>query len=221
MRVAISWSGGKDSCLALHECIKNGMTPVVLLFMIDPENNCSRSNGIDTEILKLQAHCLQLPIYFVESSWAQYEENLIDALTEVGRLYQIEKCVFGDIDILDHQLFEKSVCKKANIRAYLPLWGMSRDLIKDKIISSDIKCKLSVVNRSCKIDTLLTNDYDSLDFDNLNHLGVDVCGENGEFHTVVYDAPLFKHAIELSLKSLHVLHSVTLCQFSGRLIAKN
>lgn len=221
MKVAISWSGGKDGCLALHECIKKGMAPVVLLCMIDPDHNCSRSNGIDKEILKLQAYCLQLPIYFVESSWAQYEENLINALIEVRRLYQIEKCVFGDIDIVDHWLFEESVCKKASIKAYLPLWGTPRNLIKEEIIGSNIKCKLSVVDRSYQIDKLLTNDYDSLDFDNLNHLGVDVCGENGEFHTVVYDAPLFKHAIELSVKSLHILQSVLLCQFSGRLIAKN
>ena len=96
--VAVSWSGGKDSCLALHVAKDSGFNPVVLLCMVD-QRGYSRSNGINRQILKLQAQALQLPIVFQETSWVNYEQNIIRALINLKLSYKVTQCVFGDIDM--------------------------------------------------------------------------------------------------------------------------
>ncbi|MCE3268876.1 MAG: hypothetical protein K0R49_1128 [Burkholderiales bacterium] len=219
-KVAVSWSGGKDCCLALNEANNNGLQPVVLLCMMDPDRDYSRSNGVSKQILEMQAKSLQLPIYFVPSDWDQYKDNIIKALTKLKNTYQIEGCIFGDIDIEGHRMFEESICNETGIIAYLPLWGIERSTIKNKMIRLGIKSKLSVISKSFNIAEFIAYDYHMLDFSKLKDLGVDICGENGEFHTVVYSAPLFKSLIHLEVQTIYDLKSVLLCDFIATEISK-
>lgn len=210
--VAVSWSGGKDSCLALHMAVEHGLNPVVLLCMVD-QRGYSRSNGVNSQLLKLQAQALQLPIVFQETTWVNYEQDMICALTSLKRDYGIAQCVFGDIDIVAHREFEQNICHAAGIDAYLPLWGISRELVRDNILARDIKSKLVVVNKDFPLTECLAKDYASLDFEQLRKIGVDVCGENGEFHTLVYDAPLFNSPLKIIPGEIYDLGSVLLCDF--------
>jgi uncharacterized protein (TIGR00290 family) len=221
LKVAISWSGGKDCCLALHLASECGLTPSVLLCMMDDIRDYSRSNGVQKHILEMQAQSLNLPIYFVKSSWEQYQHNLVKALSELKNIYQISGCVFGDIATESHRLFEESVCKDAGVNAYLPLWGKSRSEVKNQIIGSGIRSKLSVINKKFKIEELIGCNYHEIDFSVLTDLGIDICGEYGEFHTVVYDAPLFEFSIKLTPHSKYDLGSVLLCNFSGNLVKQS
>ena len=212
-KVAISWSGGKDCCLALHNAQDNGLKPSVLLCMMDSERDYSRSNGVSRQILEMQSVCLNLPIYFVKTTWEQYEDNLVNAISELKNRDSIDGCVFGDMDIESHKLFEKSICEKAGIVAYLPLWGTTREEIRNKLFTLGIKSKLSVINKSFPIAKFIGSDYHEIDSTELIELGVDICGENGEFHTVVYDAPLFSSSIKLEAHTIYDLGSILLCDF--------
>ena len=197
------------------------MNPTVLLCMMDQYRDYSRSNGVRKQILEMQATSLQIPIYFVKSSWEQYENSLITAMSDLKTIYQIDGCVFGDIDTESHKLFEESICRQSGITAYLPLWGIARNDIKDKILYLGIKSKISVINKSFPIANLLGHDYCDIDFAALAKLGVDICGENGEFHTIVYDAPLFKAFIKLESQNIYNLDGVILNDFSGTTVPKN
>ncbi len=210
--VVISWSGGKDSCLALHVAKQQGINPVVLLCMID-ERGYSRSNGVNSQILKLQASALGLPIILQETTWGNYEQNIIHALTNLQQDYQVSQCVFGDIDITTHYEFDHKICHAAGLEAYLPLWGISRELIKDMILAYAIKSKLVVINKDYLLEDFLTKDYADLDFQQLRNLNVDVCGENGEFHTLVYDAPFFDSALNITPHQVYDLGKVLLRDF--------
>lgn len=161
--IAISWSGGKDSALALHLALASGLKPQVLLCMVD-ERGYSRSNGVSTQILQQQALVLNLPLVLKESSWSNYESNLVEALTEIKHVYNVTQCAFGDIDIVAHRQFEESVCQQSGLSAYLPLWGKSRLEVKNEIIQLGIKSKLSVVSKKYAIDELLGAEYSELDF---------------------------------------------------------
>ena len=210
--IAISWSGGKDSALALHLALASGLKPQVLLCMVD-ERGYSRSNGVSTQILQHQASALNLPILLKESSWNSYEPNLVEVLTEIEHAYNVTQCVFGDIDVVVHRQFEESVCQQSGLSAYLPLWGKSRLDVKNEIIRLKIKSKLSVVSKKYAIDELLGAEYSKLDFACLEQLGVDICGENGEFHTLVYDAPLFKQMLNIEAGEVYDSEHVLLCDF--------
>lgn len=191
---------------------------VVLLCMLD-HRGYSRSNGIQKRVLEMQAQSLGLPIYFINSSWEQYQSNLIHAIIELRKIYQIEACVFGDINSESHKIFEEFVCNDAGIKAYLPLWGQTTDKIKEQIITSGIRCKLSVIHKKYHIEKLLGYNYHEIDFPALIVLGVDVCGEYGEFHTVVYGAPLFKFALQLEVCNIYDLTHVLLCDFTATVIS--
>lgn len=212
LNVAVSWSGGKDSCFALHIAKESGLNPVILLCMVD-QRGYSRSNGINSQILKLQAQALQIPIVFQETNWANYEQEIVAALTNLKHLHGVRQSVFGDIDITAHREFEQKICQVAGIEAYLPLWGISRELIRDNILASGIKSKLVVVSKDFPLAEYLAKDYASLDFEQLKQIGVDVCGENGEFHTLVYDAPLFDSELKVFPGKIYDLGSVLFCDF--------
>lgn len=94
-----------------------------------------------------------MPIVLRESSWNNYESNLVDALIEIKHTYGVTQCVFSDIDIVAHRQFEELVCQQSGLSAYLPLWGKSRRNVKNEIIRLQIKSKLSVVSKN----TLLMN----------------------------------------------------------------
>jgi len=213
MRVAISWSGGKDSCLALCEAIKNGCTPVILITMVD-FRGYSRSNGIHISILQEQANSIGLPIFFKETEWNDYEKNLIYSLLYVTNIYNLKGCVFGDIDIIEHRIFEEKVCLASNLIAILPLWGLDREAVKESIITENIMCYISsVASRPEMLKTILGKPYELLDFNLMKRMGVDVCGENGEFHTVVYNAELIGLKVSIKQKHIHNLSNTILCEF--------
>lgn len=191
-----SWSGGKDSCYALMRAIYDGFTPKVLLNMMNENGLISRSHAISKELLTLQAHLLQLPIKTQPTTWGNYESNFIEQLNRLKEQYNLHSAVFGDIDIQAHRDWEESVCKAANLKAVLPLWQKDRKQLVIEMLDSGIEALIT----SCNLD--LGSDFlgKTLTLDLVNQfekLGVDVCGENGEFHTLVVNCPLFKDRLRL------------------------
>jgi hypothetical protein len=116
-----SWSGGKDSCLALYRAMKAGATPHFLFTMLEESGERSRSHGLPLEILRAQALSLGIPLKTRCASWSEYEAVFIAALQEMAES-GVRAGVFGDIDIDSHREWEKMVCHRAGMEAYLPLW---------------------------------------------------------------------------------------------------
>ena len=213
MLYAVSWSGGKDCCLALRIAQIAGHSNIALFSMID-ELGFSRSNGVHQEVLAAQAIALALPIIYVKTSWDDYENNIFNAISNLKIRYDIAGVVFGDISGDNHRLFVENICKKAGVIACLPLWGMSCEKVRDMIIATGIESKLSVINKSYSITYLIGSDYNRLDFNFLKEAGVDICGERGEFHSVVFAAPFFRQSILLEQVAIHNLKQVMLCEFA-------
>ncbi|MDE1464899.1 hypothetical protein [Spartinivicinus poritis] len=212
-KAIVSWSGGKDSCLALSQALQQGYEIVALLVMMNDQAPFSRSNGVSKAVLLQQAQMMNIPISFVYSSWADYETSLVSGLKELKQQYQTTTCIFGDIDIIEHRQFEEKITKAACMTAHLPLWGQARTAVSSAIIAAGIKAKLSVVRTKVMSGDFLGIDYHQLPFNQLEAMNIDVCGENGEFHTIVYDAPFFSRPIELGVKERHTIDDVELCEF--------
>lgn len=193
-----SWSGGKDSCYAMHKAAHQELTPVVLLNVLNEYGDRSRSHGIPKEILEAQAKSMQLPIHFFESTWEQYEEKYIRTLQELKQNYPINKTVFGDIDIESHRAWEEKVSAEANLEAVLPIWQQNRKQLVLEMIDFGIEAIIVSCNQMLGPDFLGRKINVDLIKD-LEAIGVDVCGENGEYHTLVVNAPLFKNKIEVKV----------------------
>lgn len=196
MKVMCSWSGGKDSCFALMKSVEKGGKPKVLLNMMNENGEVSRSHGLALEVLKSQAEAMDLPLVAVPATWKDYERNYIKTLCELTDEYELEGAVFGDIDIEPNRKWEEMVSEKAGITAVLPLWKSKRvDLVK-AMITSGIEAVIVSCNKTLGEAFLGRRITEELLLE-LTALGVDECGENGEYHTAVIDCPLFKDKIVL------------------------
>lgn len=199
MNFLCSWSGGKDSCYAFYKAIQLGYKPSVLLNVMNEFGDRSRSHGIPKEVLQAQAKALNLPIHFFNSTWTDYEAKYIKSLKKLVQEYPITHSVFGDIDIESHRSWEEKVSKAANLEAILPLWqGNRKQLVLDMI---DVGLEAIIV--SCNMTLGPEFLGRTIDFSIINEfetLGVDACGENGEFHTLVVNAPFFKNRVAVEIK---------------------
>ena len=197
-RTLCSWSGGKDSCFALMQAIQLGFTPEVLLNVLNEEGKISRSHGIPSGILEAQARAANLPLHLISSSWNDYEKKFTSALTTLKQQYQLTHAVFGDIDLQPHRDWEEKVCANAGLTAFLPLWKQDRPTLVMQMIESGIRTMIVSCNEQMGADfigRLLTPDTVT----ELENMGIDACGENGEFHTLVLDCPLFNNEVNVEV----------------------
>jgi uncharacterized protein (TIGR00290 family) len=193
-----SWSGGKDSCFALMQAIQLGYIPKVLLNVLNEEGKISRSHGIPSAILQKQAAAAGLPIHLISSSWAGYEMHFINALKELKTRYQLTHAVFGDIDLQPHRDWEEKVCTNSELTALLPLWKQDRRLLVNQMLESGIETIIVSCNEVMG-ERFIGKPITASLVDELESMGIDACGENGEFHTLVLDCPLYKYRINISV----------------------
>ncbi|WP_299607199.1 diphthine--ammonia ligase [uncultured Aquimarina sp.] len=198
MSFLCSWSGGKDSCYAMHMAIKDGYSPSVLLNVLNEYGDRSRSHGIPKKILKAQANAMSLPIHFFESSWGDYERLYIENLQSLAEKYSLQSAIFGDIDIESHRQWEEKVSNAANLKAILPIWQQPRKQLVLDMIAYGIEAIIVSCNNDLGSD-YLGRAIDKELIQDLESLGVDACGENGEYHTLVVNAPLFKEKLNVQV----------------------
>jgi len=193
-----SFSGGKDSCLALWRAQQQGIDVRSLLVMLEETGERSRSHALPPSLIELQARSLGLALVARNASWRSYEEVFIAALRDL-RAQGHEIAIFGDIDLQAHRDWEERACASAGIDALLPLWGQDRRAIARAVIDEGFQAIVVCVDSRFLPDEFCGRPYDAAFIDDLPD-GVDACGENGEFHTFVYDGPNFitpvAHAIE-------------------------
>lgn len=193
-----SWSGGKDSCFACYKAMQQGYDVKLLLNFISRESKRGCFHGIEGGLLKFQADLIGIPLAQKEVSpdMKKYEEEFKAAVTEL-RGKDIGSMVFGDIYLLEHQSWIERVCKDLNIHPLEPLWNNSPDNIIDEFI--DLGFKAIIV--SCKADIMgrefLGRYIDKELVGELKKRGICPCGENGEFHTLVVDGPIFRKPIKI------------------------
>jgi diphthine-ammonia ligase len=198
-----SWSGGKDSCFALMQALAMGYRPAVLLNVLNEEGQISRSHGIPSAILAAQAAALDLPIRMISSSWNEYEMHFTRALQELKAEYGISYAVFGDIDLQPHRDWEEKVCSAAGLEAVLPIWQQNRKALVLRMLASGIETMIVSCNEIMG-ETFVGRVLDADLVDELESLGIDACGENGEFHTLVLNCPLFSRRIAVQkTRTLH------------------
>ena len=197
MTLISSWSGGKDSCYASMLAVAEGHRLSALLNIMNENGRISRSHGLTKEILEQQAKAIGVPFYGIPASWKEYERNYIKALHKIKRAHHPTGVIFGDIDLISHKDWEEKVCATANLKAHLPLWRQNRKAlvhamidngIKAIIVSCDMRLGKKFLGREINKDLV----------EELESMGIDACGENGEYHTVVTDCPLFSKGIDLT-----------------------
>lgn len=199
----VSWSGGKDGCLALYRAKASGMDIRYLFNMVSDDGKRSRSHGIRASVIKKQAEALGIPIVQQPTTDDAYEVVFIKALKNFKR-QGIEVGVFGDIDFEPHREWIEKTCAAAAITPRLPLWQESQPNLLEEFIDAGFKSVVITVKADLlgkeflgrTVDREFVADIAAMD------KGITPCGEAGEFHTLVIDGPLFKKKLELTRTEL-------------------
>ena len=204
MNALVSWSGGKDSCYATMLAQQQGFVIKGFLAVLNEEGAISRSHGIPAEILKAQAKAAGVPMQTIAASWQEYEEKFTAALIEAKEKWDVSHVIFGDIDLDEHRAWEEKVCDKAGLQAVLPLWKKDRKELVLQMIDEGMQ--MLIVSCNTKMGEQFLGRYLTKELvDELEALGIDPCGEEGEFHTLVtdYKTSHFPFKVVIKEKLLH------------------
>jgi diphthine-ammonia ligase len=193
---AASWSGGKDSCFACWKAISQGLKVSHLLNFVHTDSTRSMSHGLDRELIALQAQAMALPILQQKVTWETYESGFKAALHEL-KLKGITGLITGDIYLQVHKDWIDRVCGESGIEAVLPLWEIDSAQLLADFIEAGFKAIVVSVKAELLGKEWLGRQVDSKLASELSRLNLDVCGEAGEFHTFVYDGPMFKKPVKI------------------------
>ncbi len=190
--IVAMWSGGKDSCLAVWRAVKNGLKVDRLVCMV--QEGKSRAHGINTEIIRAQGEAMEMEIVFQESTWGNYERRLKGVFRELG----VKRAIFGDIYLQEHRDWIERVCNEAGVEPIFPIWGDSTLELAKEFILEGFEALIIAVRKDLPA-TLLGRRFDESFVEDVVKLGLDPCGEDGEFHTYVYTGPIFKERVEFEV----------------------
>ncbi|GLI53740.1 diphthine--ammonia ligase [Thermodesulfovibrio yellowstonii] len=195
----ISWSGGKDSSLACYRAMTKGVQVVCLVNMLSEDGIYSRSHGIGSELLRLQAEAIGIPIIQRKTTWESYEKEFKNTILQLKK-EDIKAGVFGDIDLQEHRDWVERVCRETGIKVILPLWNEEREKLLKEFIDLGFKAIVCSTNSEFLGKEWLGRQIDDDFIKDLKDLGnIDICGEKGEYHTFVYDGPIFKKAVKFRM----------------------
>ncbi len=196
-----SWSGGKDSCLALYKSIKNGGNPKTLLTLMVESGERSRSHGLPQSVIQAQAEALNINSIVCPTSWDDYEQTFIEAISKLKQ-QKIEHGVFGDIDLQPHLDWVERVCSSVKVKAHEPLWQSPRRDLLEVFLQLEFKATIVAIKQSKLDDSFLGRVLDKQVISDLEAAGVDASGEEGEYHTVVTNGPIFLKEVAIKANGI-------------------
>ena len=208
-QVFVSWSGGKDSCLACYRAIADGMKVRYLANTVSEDGKRSFSHGLSAGVIKVQSQAMGIPLVQRRTNQNNYEaefKNMLRTFKQEG----IEGGVFGDIDFEEHRQWVERVCQDVAVTPHLPLWGENQNKVLKDFIDAGFESVIIATKADMIEEEWLGRRLDTDFISYLDELkktkDVTPCGEAGEYHTLVVDGPLFKKRIEI-LESKKVLRN--------------
>lgn len=197
-----NWSSGKDSALALYRAVTSGLYDVRALFSVVKTDRRLAMHEVGEALLRRQADAIGIPFhpFHIDTSWtdAEYAACMSKA---VGRFKAqgIATALFGDLYLDGLRRRREANCRWDGIRAEFPLWHVApQDVVKD-FISLGFKAVVTCVDCSVLDESFVCRVIDDNFISDLP-ASVDVCGERGEYHSFVYDGPIFCRPVDFKLK---------------------
>lgn len=200
-KLLLCWSGGKDCALALNELVREGEYSVAgILTTVTDDYDRISMHGVRTTLLEKQADSLKLPLEKVfirkNASNEEYEERMSDVLGRY-KMEGVRTVAFGDIFLEDLRSYREQKLRGLDMHALFPLWKNDTGALARHFIELGFRAIVSCVDTQLLDAGFAGREFDRSFLEDLPSM-VDPCGENGEFHTFVYDGPIFRDVIRFS-----------------------
>jgi uncharacterized protein (TIGR00290 family) len=197
-KVALSWSSGKDSAWTLHVLRQRpDLQVAALITTFNSEADRVAMHAVRRALAEAQAERTGLPLWAVELPWPcsneEYEHRM-SAVCQRAKDEGITAIAFGDLFLREVREYRLRKLEGSGLTALFPLWQIPTHRLAREMIAGGVKAKVTCLDPSKLPKAFVGRDYDAKFLKDLPP-EVDPCGENGEFHTFVYDAPVFASAI--------------------------
>lgn len=203
MNCISSWSGGKDSCFAFYQALAKGYRVSHLVNFISKKYHRVRFHGTEAKLIQLQAGAIGIPLLQKETKDDDYEpafKKAVKSLLPNG----ITGMIFGDIYIQGHREWVERICGELGIKALEPLWGQDPERILREFINAGFEAIVISANANLMDKKWVGQRLDKKFLKYLKDHKIDRCGEQGEYHTLVINGPIFKKKIKI-IKSKPIL----------------
>lgn len=199
-KVLLSWSSGKDCAWALHLLRQTpGLEVVALVTTLNAAANRVAMHAVRRELLETQALRAGLPLWAVDLPWpcsnVNYE-TLMRAVCDRAVAEGIEAVAFGDLFLEDVRAYRLKQLEGTGLEPLFPAWGIPTASLAQQMIAAGVKAKITCVDPSKLPASFAGREFDRQFLEDLP-ANIDPCGENGEFHSFVYEAPVFSSPIEV------------------------
>lgn len=197
-KIVLSWSSGKDSAWALHLLRQRPEIQVAaLVTTFNSAANRVAMHAVRHALVEAQAEQTGIPLWTVELPWPcsnlEYEERM-RALCQRATAQGITAVAFGDLFLQDIRDYRVRQLQGSGLEPLFPLWQIPTEPLSREMIAAGVKAKITCVDPAKLAKSFAGHDYDLQLLQSLPS-GIDPCGENGEFHTFAYDAPVFSRPI--------------------------
>lgn len=199
-----NWSSGKDSALALHRALQSGLYDIGVLFSVVRPDGAVAMHEVGTTLLARQAEAIGLPLVTLSFrlEWAEQEfATAVSRQVEWFKAQGITTALFGDLYLEALRRRRDEKCALAGIRTGYPLWGVPPAEALDEFIGLGFKAVVTCVDCSVLPDSFVGRTIDRTFLSDLPP-EADPCGERGEYHSFVYDGPLFRHPVPFSVRGI-------------------
>lgn len=199
-KAVFNWSGGKDSALALYTVLQQKQFEVVaLLTTVNEETELSSMHAIPFSLLMKQAKSIGIPLYpvFLPKNLPVYEQRMLDAAQHF-KAQGVEHFIFGDIYLSDVRKYREDRLHPLGIEVVEPIWNLDSTEVMQNFLDSGIRTKIIVTDASKLDRSFIGQDIDAALIERMPE-DVDICGENGEYHTFAYAGALFKQTVEFEI----------------------
>lgn len=201
-KAVFNWSGGKDSALALYKILQKGEYEVAsLLTTINSDTHRSSMHAIPVSLLQAQAENIGIPFYMVQldpnGEMKGYEDGMSKAVERFKHL-GANHFIFGDIFLHDVRAYRERQLKPYGIEVVEPLWNKTSAEIMEEFLQSGLKTIVVTTMADLLDKSYIGKVIDRSFVENIPE-NIDVCGENGEYHTFCFDGPIFKRPVSYIL----------------------
>lgn len=201
-KIVVSWSSGKDCAFALHQLREQQLGEVAgLLTTLNEENDRVAMHGVRRRLLQMQLDALGLPAEMVRLPNPcddQTYRRRIGSCMNVMRARGVKQVAFGDLFLEDIRRYREDQMRGSGIVPIFPLWERNTGLLAREMIGCGLKAVVTCVDRRVLPAEYAGRWYDEAFLECLPQ-GVDPCGENGEFHTLVTAGPMFAEPIPVQI----------------------
>lgn len=195
MNIALSFSGGKDSCFALYRLHQQGYQVVCLLTIVDLAGEETVAHEEELGRIEQQARRIGIPVQFIKTDFKHYKDNFILHLNKMKEKYEIKGIAFGDIYLESHRQWGEQMSKQAGIEAIYPLWTCSSNVVNllSEFVSLPFQASVVKVDNTKLPESWVGRLLDDTFVADIQGRNVCPMGESGEYHTTVIKGPIFKN----------------------------